>query len=410
MPPAPFTIVTHNGEHHADEIFATALLKRYLAIEGREAQIIRSRDQAVMDAADALLDQGGIHDPSKLRFDHHSGPGVGKATAGLVFDFVQGKRPAWIGKLQPTINDIDQNDLRLGAPNPELSMALSAFNPTWEEKFTPEQGDEAFIAALGIVEAALKACENQPGLPAEDMNVLFKSSILNNARVVERLDAHEQSKSRGQAIFLEAAKSEDHGIVEIDNPGLPYLELFKEPDISSQPEDVREILGKILYVSFPTSGGGYGAIATPTPEDPNKQKLPFPQEWRGKRGQELVDAVNASVGSNMASLPDGKNPNGYFCHKDGFFLCGDDAAFTEVAMGFIVGRNLEARPQTQTELAKSILDDLSRRVAGLGNNAELQAAIAAARPKLGEMAKLADAHLTRCARQEQPPEAGGRKV
>ena len=36
-----------------------------------DAQIIRSRDQSVIDQASIVVDVGAVYDPEKLRFDHH---------------------------------------------------------------------------------------------------------------------------------------------------------------------------------------------------------------------------------------------------------------------------------------------------------------------------------------------------
>ena len=37
----------------------------------REAEIIRSRDQTVLDTCHVVVDVGGEYDPARLRFDHH---------------------------------------------------------------------------------------------------------------------------------------------------------------------------------------------------------------------------------------------------------------------------------------------------------------------------------------------------
>ena len=63
------TIGTHNGTFHCDETLACSLLKmlpRY-----REAEIVRTRDPAVLATCDLVVDVGGEYDPARLRFDHH---------------------------------------------------------------------------------------------------------------------------------------------------------------------------------------------------------------------------------------------------------------------------------------------------------------------------------------------------
>ena len=62
-------IGTHNGHFHCDEIFACFLLKtlpRYA-----NAEIIRTRDQKILDECDTVVDVGGVFNAGQRRFDHH---------------------------------------------------------------------------------------------------------------------------------------------------------------------------------------------------------------------------------------------------------------------------------------------------------------------------------------------------
>src|SRR5436190_1581201 len=68
------TIVTHDTSYHADDVFAVATL--LLAFP--DAQVIRSREQSVIDSADIVVDTGSVYDPPKMRFDHHQAGGAGQ--------------------------------------------------------------------------------------------------------------------------------------------------------------------------------------------------------------------------------------------------------------------------------------------------------------------------------------------
>jgi len=37
----------------------------------QNAEIVRTRDQTVLDTCDIVVDVGGVYDPKKERFDHH---------------------------------------------------------------------------------------------------------------------------------------------------------------------------------------------------------------------------------------------------------------------------------------------------------------------------------------------------
>jgi len=62
-------IGTHNGTFHCDEVLACFMLKTL--DEYKNAQIVRTRDQAVLDTCHTVVDVGAVFDAEKRRFDHH---------------------------------------------------------------------------------------------------------------------------------------------------------------------------------------------------------------------------------------------------------------------------------------------------------------------------------------------------
>jgi uncharacterized UPF0160 family protein len=58
-------IGTHNGVFHCDEALACAMLK--ILPKYQDAQIVRSRDQKVLDTCDIVVDVGGVFDPKTHR-------------------------------------------------------------------------------------------------------------------------------------------------------------------------------------------------------------------------------------------------------------------------------------------------------------------------------------------------------
>lgn len=62
-------IGTHDGTFHCDEVLACALLK--LLPQYKDASIVRSRNQNILDTCDIVVDVGGEYDPSRHRYDHH---------------------------------------------------------------------------------------------------------------------------------------------------------------------------------------------------------------------------------------------------------------------------------------------------------------------------------------------------
>ncbi|MEX1087332.1 MAG: MYG1 family protein, partial [Candidatus Paceibacterota bacterium] len=68
------TIVTHSARFHTDDVYAVATLELILTKRGEGLpRVVRTRQQEKIDAADIVVDVGGVYDPEKKRFDHHQG-------------------------------------------------------------------------------------------------------------------------------------------------------------------------------------------------------------------------------------------------------------------------------------------------------------------------------------------------
>ncbi len=162
-------IVTHGGSFHQDELFALATLR----LVYHAAEIIRTRDPAVIATADIVVDIGGICDPDKNKFDHHQEGGAGKrgngipyAAFGLVWKKfgkkVCGGR-ADVADLmdKKMIQSIDAADNGVMVYTPvrkELHPYLfddfmNAITPTWRNE---KSIDEVFDQILGIVKLVLE--------------------------------------------------------------------------------------------------------------------------------------------------------------------------------------------------------------------------------------------------------------
>jgi uncharacterized UPF0160 family protein len=76
-------IVTHNGTFHADELFAIATLQIFL--DGKPYEVIRTRDRAIIESADYVVDVGGSYDHAAHRYDHHQHGGAGTRENGIPY-------------------------------------------------------------------------------------------------------------------------------------------------------------------------------------------------------------------------------------------------------------------------------------------------------------------------------------
>jgi uncharacterized UPF0160 family protein len=83
------TLITHSGLFHADEVFAVALLQKYLL---QNFNIVRTRDQNIINEGLEnpqvfVIDVGLKSEPENLNFDHHQNS-LPIASNMLVFDWL----------------------------------------------------------------------------------------------------------------------------------------------------------------------------------------------------------------------------------------------------------------------------------------------------------------------------------
>src|SRR4051794_31205378 len=158
-------VATHDGSLHADEVFAVAAL----SLLGEPLEVVRTRDEAELAAADARVDVGFASDPATGDYDHHQKGGAGErrngvryASFGLVWR-AHGERIAGGAGVAARVDEslvqgIDANDTGQALVAPVLdgvrpmtvSGMIAAFNPTWEEQLTPAEEDARFAEAVAL--------------------------------------------------------------------------------------------------------------------------------------------------------------------------------------------------------------------------------------------------------------------
>lgn len=97
-------IVTHNGTHHADEALAVHLLRKLP--QYASAELIRTRDKALIEQGTIVVDVGAEYDDARRRYDHHqrgfeetfdSAHKTKLSSAGLVWKCVSSARDSMEG-------------------------------------------------------------------------------------------------------------------------------------------------------------------------------------------------------------------------------------------------------------------------------------------------------------------------
>ncbi|ODQ52922.1 metal-dependent protein hydrolase [Saitoella complicata NRRL Y-17804] len=283
-------IGTHSGTFHCDEALAVYMLR--LLPKYKDATVTRSRDPAVLEECDIIVDVTGQYDGVK-HFDHHQREfneffspqfqNTKLSSAGLVYkhfgeeiireqlgleesdsrvklihnkvyaEFVEavdandnGVSP-YPADVKPTFKD------RLSIPG-----MVAHLNPWWNQPFTDEILDAQFQKASELVGAAFIDRLNYYGrawLPARDL-------------VFRAIDSRRAYDPEGRiVVFDEFLPWKDH--------------LF-------QIEAELQVPGQILYVVY-SDGKGYRVQAVPESPESFKSRKPLPENWRGVRDQALSD-------------------------------------------------------------------------------------------------------------------------
>jgi uncharacterized UPF0160 family protein len=164
------SIGTHNGSFHADEVFACALLSSLYP----EATITRTRDKAVLETLDIIVDVEGEFDPSRGRFDHHQKGGAGErdgvpfSSFGLVWEAyglqLCGNQLVADRVYETLVRAIDANDNGMrttahveGKPlvrEASLASIIGSFNSSWKDEGS--DNDPNFAEAMAFAKSHLQ--------------------------------------------------------------------------------------------------------------------------------------------------------------------------------------------------------------------------------------------------------------
>lgn len=293
-----YTIVTHSGSFHADDVTAGSIL----ALHGRindsmydtdyGKYIIRTRNPEIIAAADIVFDVGGVYDPLTDRFDHHQcdapvrDDGTPYSSAGLVwkhfglsivkgiltnccsdryFDGVNAQS-IW-DEIDCTMRSLDLND----------NGATVITDPTAQ-------------AILSLVKANALVYSLEDSIDRQYANTV---SIV--ANLLYRTILHSVSKLATRTRYAALLTGDATRWVVMPHNHMPRLaDIF----------DVRTECPNVLYEIHPTDDG-YSVKCVPASSDtPMVAKKLLPIEWAG---------ANAAQLAGLTGVEDA-----IFCHKGRF--------------------------------------------------------------------------------------------
>lgn len=275
-------LVTHNGQFHADDLFATAALQ----LLHPDLVVERTRDEARVASADFVVDVGGNYSHEAGRYDHHQKGGAGTRANGIPFasiglvwkhygiELSKGSKEVadWVDT--QFVQPIDATDVGVSICKPLQQCGIPSINslvrlelPTWQE----DEGecDERFQALLPWAK-----------------HLIERAVVVGEATVAARVIVAKAIEGRPEPEVLELQKK------------VPWFETVIEHD-------------KILYVVHPdpTVPNRWRAYAAQKAFCSFETRKPFPKRWAGLRDEELAEETTV--------------PGALFCHLAGHLVVAD---------------------------------------------------------------------------------------
>lgn len=270
---------THDGGFHADDVFATTILKEVMDVE----KVIRTRDSVKLQTCDLIFDVGNG------QFDHHSkdkkyrNNGIPYAACGLIWKeygkvyiknllnrfklkYDENLIDSIFIKLDNTIiQQIDAADNGIKIINNtlnnmvicDLSNVIENFNIQWYETYTSEKSDNQFMEA-----------------------VKFSKNLLENKTI------NIYYALKGKDILLKQYQKSKKEYIVLDE-FMPWKTSIHEIDPT----------GKIKFIIFQGSDGNWNVQCVPKILGEFQNRLDLPKEWAGLRNEELAEktGINDSI-------------------------------------------------------------------------------------------------------------------
>jgi len=281
------TIVTHNGNFHADDVFSIAALKSVVP----SFKLIRTRDSELIAKADIVVDVGGEYDADTGRFDHHQRGGAGERENGIPYssfgliwqkyglEICQGNED--VAKAVDTglvskIDAIDCGHVEGIYEGISLSQTIGMFNPTWQEE---SHFDECFDEAVDFA-----------------------------ATILTRFIASANGGISAKAIVAEA-------IEKAEDPRVIVLEQY-----TPWKRTVHKLSEEALYVVYPSQTGQWRIQTVPVELGSFENRKSLPKQWAGLSDEDLQKVTNID--------------DAMFCHN-GLFIAGAESFESTMQMASI---------------------------------------------------------------------------
>ncbi|KAI8613900.1 metal-dependent protein hydrolase [Chytriomyces sp. MP71] len=295
------TIITHSGTFHADEALAVFMLQSLSQFQ--DANVTRTRDEAVIATGSVVVDVGGVYDPATLRFDHHqrgftetfdSKHDIKLSSAGLVYKHFGRKVVASILKwdatdpklelvYQKTYDDfIEGFDGSGNLPLNDVDNGVSQYPPDLRPKYRDGTSISSRVAKLN-------PWWNQPSNEAVLLEGFLKAVALTGTELTERVRYTALAWLPAREIVETGLKTRFNlhpsgHIIAFDTfcPWKEHLHLLET-------EHTIPTTQAPLYILYPDESGKWRIQAVPQAPESFVSRKALPEVWRGVRDAALSE-------------------------------------------------------------------------------------------------------------------------
>lgn len=281
-------IATHSGSFHADDVFGVGILMGVFP----EHTLLRTRHNDKIEAADFAVDVGGIWDAAKGRFDHHQRgfdgarparqnadgqtvPGVGYASAGLVWSaygaqYVQ----AWAQRHQQALDQAAVADI-VSSIDHSLVQYLDIVDTGQGDVAAGIFGLSALVAQLNTHWMEEQGLDQST--KAQLQETRFREAIAIVRKFLDHAIGKKVSQIRSADIVRQSPRLLGGRVLHLNQGGMPWTRVV----LDEMPE--------VLLVIYPDSDGNQYQLKTvPVEVGSFQSRLDLPAAWSGLREHELA--------------------------------------------------------------------------------------------------------------------------
>ena len=311
---SPPIIGTHSGHFHADEALAVYMLRLLPAYHS--SQLIRTRDPALLQTCDTVVDVGSEYDPSTNRYDHHQrtftttfpNRPTKLSSAGLVYlhfgkaiiaqhmkvpEDAEEVNIVWEKIYESFIEALDAHDNGISAYDPKaiaaaelkksfsdggftLGAMVSRLNPNWNDPAPADPVEAQKLEDEKFLLASTRIGEEF----SRDLDYYIKSWLPARDIVHKAYSQRLEHDSKGRILVFEGQSV----------PWKDHLYTLEEKEAG----DVKVLY--VLYPEKPTPDAKWRVQAVPVSKDSFESRKPLPEAWRGFRDDKLDEVTGVEGG------------------------------------------------------------------------------------------------------------------